>query len=321
MKIFAGYDGGGTKTAVVLSDETGRLLGTGVGGPSNHLYCGKETAGKSVREATLRAFESAGLSPIRLEAAYMASAAILLHHGQSHLPFFSTCIDAKRLICECDLYPIWYGAVGDAPAVISIAGTGAITYVLSPGGFTRVSGYGPLLGDEGSGYDLALRALRTACRMADGRVKMDEAFMKTMLDHYDADGPLMLLRLLNQGDIRSKVASCAKTVCELYAKDNPTAQALVAESADEIALAILTAANASECPKPLPAVLSGSLVKPGRPLFSLVKERLLTPNSPIASVCAAKVHPAVAAAALALRSEGLEASAMRLMADAKEVFL
>ena len=34
MKLFAGYDSGGSKTVCVLADERGRLLGTGRGGPS-----------------------------------------------------------------------------------------------------------------------------------------------------------------------------------------------------------------------------------------------------------------------------------------------
>ena len=54
MKLFAGYDGGGTKTACVLTDETGRILGSGLGGPSNYLYCGREVAAESVRTATAR---------------------------------------------------------------------------------------------------------------------------------------------------------------------------------------------------------------------------------------------------------------------------
>ena len=65
MKLFAGYDGGGTKTACVLTDETGKILGSGLGGPSNYLYCGKETAAESVRTATEQAFAAA--TPAELE--------------------------------------------------------------------------------------------------------------------------------------------------------------------------------------------------------------------------------------------------------------
>ncbi len=320
MKLFAGYDGGGTKTACVLTDETGRLLGTGIGGPSNYLYCGKELAAASVKDATEQAFRAAGMETQVLEAAYMSSAAILIQHGDSHVPFFRTCIDAKTVLCESDIYPIWYGSTREEPAVVSIAGTGAVTYVCSLDGFIRTSGWGPLLGDEGSGYDLGLRALRLTCRMADGREELDQEFVDAILERLGVSVPRELIRAVNQGDSRSKVASAAYTVSQLFEKGNQTARKLLEVSADEIALAVNTVASQRENPTPIPLVLNGSLVEPGRPLYRLLEEKLVKPGSYISRVCAPDVHPAVASAALALHSCGYDQGAEALFACAKEVF-
>ena len=232
MKLFAGYDGGGTKTACVLTDETGRILGSGLGGPSNYLYCGREVAAESVRTATAQAFASAGLPMQQLDTAYMASAAILIQHGDAHVPFFSTCIDADRIICESDIYNIWFGSVRERPAVVSIAGTGAITYICSKDSFLRVSGWGPLLGDEGSGYDLGLRALKLACRMYDGRELSESMFLDGIFQHYGVTTPFELLRKLNQGDTRSIVADAAKAVFSLYAKGSAAAAGLLESCAE-----------------------------------------------------------------------------------------
>jgi glucosamine kinase len=73
------------------------------------------------------------------------------------------------------------GVVGDAEAamadafpdgtgVLVVAGTGSIAWARGRDGSTiRVGGWGLLLGDEGSGYDIALAALRAVARAADGR--------------------------------------------------------------------------------------------------------------------------------------------------------
>ena len=241
MRLFAGYDGGGTKTACVLTDETGRILGSGFGGPSNYLFCGREVAAESVRAATAEAFAAAGLPVQRLDTAYMASAAILIQHGDAHVTFFSTCIDADHVICESDIYNIWFGAVRERPAVVSIAGTGAITYICSKEGYLRVSGWGPLLGDEGSGYDLGLQALKLVCRMYDGREPQEQLFMDAIFSHYDTKTPFELLRVLNKGDTRSAVADAAKEVFALYQQGSAAAAALLERCADEIALSVLTA--------------------------------------------------------------------------------
>ena len=39
-KIYAGIDGGGTKTKCVISYGNGRVIGQGVSGPSNPNYFG-----------------------------------------------------------------------------------------------------------------------------------------------------------------------------------------------------------------------------------------------------------------------------------------
>lgn len=304
MKLYAGYDAGGTKTACVLTDREGRFLGSGIGGPSNYLYCGKEIAAASVREATAQAFEKAGLPPQKVEVAYMASAAILLQHGASHVPFFETCMDADTVVCESDIFPIWFGAVKDAPAIVQIAGTGALTYVCRKEGFHRVSGWGPYLGDEGSGYDLGSHALHLVMRMTDERMEKDAQFYSAIFAHYGVETPFEMVRVLNRGDMRSLVASCAKVVFDLYAQGNRTAKELLEYCADEIALSVETAARAVDPSEPLPLILSGSLVQKTSALIPMLQERLIKSEGRISYIGWPKAHPAVASAALALHHDG-----------------
>ena len=317
MKLFAGYDGGGTKTACVLTDEAGAILGFGVGGPSNYLYCGREVAAESVRTATEKAFASAGLPVQKLDTAYMASAAILIQHGDAHVPFFSTCMDADRVICESDIYNIWFGAVRERPAVITIAGTGSITYICSKENFLRVGGWGPLLGDEGSGYDLGLQALRLACRMYDGREPEDRAFMDAIFGHYELSTPGELLRKLNKGDTRSAVADAAKVVFSLYDQGSPTAKLLLERCAREIALTVQTAIRRDGGAAEYPLILSGGLTRQDGPLYGMLKAELLQPGSGISEITNLQVHPAVASAALALHHAGLAGSVETLLETAK----
>ena len=317
MKLFAGYDGGGTKTACVLTDETGRILGSGIGGPSNYLYCGREVAAESVRTSTAQAFADAQLPMQQLDTAYMASAAILIQHGEAHAPFFSTCIDADHVICESDIYNIWFGSVRERPAVITIAGTGAITYICSKEGHLRVSGWGPLLGDEGSGYDLGLRALKLACRMYDGRDPMEQTFMDTMFRHYEVSTPGELLRKLNKGDTRSAVADAAKDVFALYSQGSAAAAALLKDCAEEIIRSVQTAIRRDGGAREYPLILSGGLVREESPLYEMLRSRLLQPGSGISEITALQVHPAVASAALALHHAGLEDAVEHLLETAK----
>ena len=60
----------------------------------------------------------------------------------------------------------------DGWGVAVVAGTGSMAFARGTDGRTaRAGGWGPLLGDEGSGYALALSGLRAAARAADGRAQ------------------------------------------------------------------------------------------------------------------------------------------------------
>ena len=305
MRLFAGLDGGGSKTVCCLTDESGRLLGLGRGGPLNYLFCGRDVAARSVQDSLTEAFAHAGLVPRPLDGCFVSSAAILLGHGDFHKPFFEECIDAAQLDCDSDILPVWFGGAGDRPAIVVIAGTGSIAYGCSAEGFTRVGGWGPLLGDEGSGYDLGRRALQTAARMADGRAKEDPGFLSEILRFYQVETAHKLISAVNGPDSREKIAACAKPVCALADGGNATAAKLLDESARELALLIRTAQNRAdgqEWPVVLSGGLSGAMLTRLQALTG-ADSRLLT------------VSPAVSAAAIALHRSGLTTAAQRLLKE------
>ena len=303
MKLFAGFDGGGSKTVCCLTDEQGRLLGLGHGGPLNYLFCGRDVAARSVQDSLSGAFAAAGLDAQPLTGCFVSSAAILLGHGDFHKPFFEECLNAVHLDCDSDILPVWFGGAGTDPAIVVIAGTGSIAYGCSPQGFTRVGGWGPLLGDEGSGYDLGRRALQTAARMADGRAKEDPGFLSEILRFYQVETAHKLISAVNGPDSREKIAACAKVVCQLAENGDPSAESLLAESARELALLIQTTQQKAGG-QGWPVVLSGGLSR-----AMLPRLKALT----TADVRCLEVHPAVSAAAIVLHRAELKDAAQRLL--------
>ena len=304
MKLYAGFDGGGSKTACFLADEQGQLLGQGLGGPSNYLFCGREQAGTSVRDALDGAFRAAGLEKQRLSCAFVGAAAILLGHGDFHAPIFREWIDTDRLFCDSDILPVWFGGAKGAEAVVAIAGTGSIAYGCTNEGFFRVGGWGPLLGDEGSGYDLGRRALQTAARMADGRMAAEPAFLQAVLDTYAVETPHELISAVKEEDSRQKIAACAKTVFHLAEAGSQAADKLLEEAAAELSLLCRTAAKKAGR-EVLPVILTGGL---SAGILTKLKTRLT-------SVMTLQMHPGLACAALALEKAGLQEAAQRLLEE------
>lgn len=77
---------------------------------------------------------------------------------------------ARRVVVTGDLVTAHAGALRLEPGVVLAAGTGAVAFAVGPDGRTaRADGWGPLLGDEGSGFWIARAGLAAALAHRDGR--------------------------------------------------------------------------------------------------------------------------------------------------------
>ncbi len=176
MKFFVGVDGGGSGTRAVVLDESLQIIGRGSAGASNHYVAGAEIAAQNCLIAADAALTDAkriapelsrdeitawgfGLAGVRRmkDAAKMEDALRSITRGK---PFY----------LDTDVAAAHAGAFAGGPGVVLSAGTGAIAYGADEHGDRFYSdGWGPLLGDEGSGYWIGLEALRAICRAEDGR--------------------------------------------------------------------------------------------------------------------------------------------------------
>jgi N-acetylglucosamine kinase-like BadF-type ATPase len=77
---------------------------------------------------------------------------------------------ARRVLLFVDAFIGLVGGTEGRPGVITVSGTGSVAYGVDSEQTTyRTGGWGYLLGDEGSGYDIARRGLIAAFRAYDGR--------------------------------------------------------------------------------------------------------------------------------------------------------
>jgi glucosamine kinase len=78
-------------------------------------------------------------------------------------------LPARRVMVTSDVVTSYCGAVGLGEGVTVAAGTGSIALGVGSLGVARVDGWGYLLGDAGSGYEIGRRGLESALRAHDGR--------------------------------------------------------------------------------------------------------------------------------------------------------
>jgi glucosamine kinase len=166
-----GIDGGATKTIALVGTEGGEVVGRGRAGPSNYHNIGPLAAGKAIRKSVAEAKEHAGIIGKKAEVAVVALAAINSPRDRAIAQrFVKEAKIARRSFVVHDSVAALYAATQGRPGIIVISGTGCVAAGINKKGrYARAGGWGCLVDDEGSAYDIARKALNRAYRMIDGR--------------------------------------------------------------------------------------------------------------------------------------------------------
>ena len=163
MRYYLGIDGGGTKTTAVICDEQKNICFTSRGDGINHNVIGMEAARAHLQE-TLRDIT------YPLTAAFIGSAALSGPAAPALIRQLCDGIVPCALIgMDSDVAIALETMEQPGPAAIVIAGTGSMCAGrLTDGRVIHTGGWGPVLGDEGSGYRIALRGMQAALRATEG---------------------------------------------------------------------------------------------------------------------------------------------------------
>lgn len=296
-----GLDGGGSRTVGVILDEMGREISRGQGGPSNHQSVGVEAASKAIADALTTTIDAAGDPPLAAACWGMAGLdrpedeRILNQMAERLLP------QVHVEVVHDSTIALVGGTEGKRVGVVIIAGTGAIAVGYHPSGrIARASGWGHLLGDEGSGHFIALRGLNTATRAHDGRGPMT-----TLIDRLnEAVNVLTLEELANriylEGWTAPEVAALAPVVLKAAEEGDEQAALIVNEAGMELALAARVVIEAlGMVNDAFEVVLSGGIFK-GSPRIVEIIQHKLRDVSTRAEVILPRQEPVIGAGLIAL---------------------
>ncbi|SDO45396.1 N-acetylglucosamine kinase [Aureimonas jatrophae] len=237
--MFLGVDGGGTKTAFCILDETGAVRARTEGETCYFLRIGLDEAERRVAKGVEDACHVAGIAPDELTYAFFGLPA----YGEvssvidrlNHFP--RTILGHDRYECGNDTVCGWAGSLGAADGINIVAGTGSISYGVNEGVGRRCGGWGEIFGDEGSAYWIGRAALQAFSRMSDGREPPSPLLER--LSAYLALGVELDIVdvVLNQwaGD-RTRIAGLARVVDDAAASGDPQSIRILDEAARELAL-------------------------------------------------------------------------------------
>ena len=169
--LFLGVEGGATRTTGALIDGDLRVIAECDGGPSNVHAVGEVQALDVVRRIVggLREAAADRWQAVRAAAFCMAGLRTRADRAVWQRIADQAGVPGPVFLAHDALASLAAGSPR-LSGILIVSGTGSVVYGRTADGRDhRVGGRGPILGDEGSGFDIGRRALRAAARAADGR--------------------------------------------------------------------------------------------------------------------------------------------------------
>lgn len=297
--LVIGVDGGGSKTRALVADADGRVLGAGDGPSCNHHGVGVNAAFAAVASTIDAAFDAAGIHD-RADVAAAAFGLAGVDREIDRKMWHQILADrgiAPRIDVVNDIELVLAAGCDEGWGVALICGTGSIGFGRAPDGRTaRAGGWGYILGDEGSGYSIAIAALRLATRTADGRAHAP-SILDAALAHWGLESAEQLLGTAYRPDVTiAELAKLATRVVDLAEAGDLTARAILNDAARALAELVDAVVAPLSLDSP-PVALAGGVLRASPFLRDRVLASTRTPLGPHRIVD----DPAIGAVRLAQR--------------------
>lgn len=274
MRVYAGIDGGGTKTDATIISEFGDVLGTARGGATNpHSVPPQEAVTELTRILDLL-FSSnmnflsycegicLGMSGIAddQERQWIAS------HVHDYMRNKKNKLDSSSNACA-----VWVVTEGEIAlmasirrphGLLAISGTGSIIYGITPEGEVyRAGGWGHLLGDEGSGYRIGQRTLQAIMQSYDGVLPPTMLTSLVRQELHVKHAPDLKQLVYKPDWTKSSTAAIARLTIEAASAGDEAARVLLMDEARSLADAPKALIRRHVSFTNAPMALSGSIFR------------------------------------------------------------
>ncbi len=226
---YLAADGGGTKLQTILYDEDLRVIRTGRVAGVNTLFKPVDDVRTNVRSMMNELLRDLDGTIVAADLCMMGAKDVVAQALQD--------VNQNCVIRSHSEPAVGLAACLKTEGVVALSGTGSDAFFMKQGeSFKAVGGWGPLLGDEGSGYDIGLNAIKAAIYSYDGR-KDRSMLYDLVMEHWNLDNLWgIVTHLAGNPDARHEVASAAKLCSTAAHAGDRTALRIYENAALELSL-------------------------------------------------------------------------------------
>jgi glucosamine kinase len=242
MSLYLAIDAGGTKTQCLLADES-RVLARAATGTVKLMRVPEQEATARLQAMLCEVAQLAGVSLGQVTRTCFGLAGISSERVREWAGCVVSAMVAGELILCGDEEIALDAAFAGGPGILVIAGTGSNAIGrAADGSLFGAGGWGPVLGDEGSGFWIGLEAIRAALRAQD-RIQaggVSTGLLREIERHWKLGSLGELVALGNQrshsdGTAPPDFAALAPIVARRAEEGDPVAARILERAGDELA--------------------------------------------------------------------------------------
>jgi len=238
QRYYLAADGGGSKVQAILYDENFDILRTGKMSGVNVLFKPETDTKVEMNQmldellGDIPKLSSVDFCLVGFDGYFREAVTCRCEVEEMH-KYFEPCMGVGAAFCDS--------------GVLALSGTGSDAFVIKNGEvLASVGGWGPLFGDEGSGYDIGLRSIKAAIYAYDGR-RPPTVMTQMILDKFQISDFWDLVFLMSKNpNARLEIASVATITAQAAGMGDRVALEIYRHAAHEMALQTITAMRRAE---------------------------------------------------------------------------
>lgn len=231
-KLYLGIDAGGTSCKGRLVDAYGTNLAEYQTGAAN-IHLGVDIVLKEMKDCAIGCLKLAKKGEFPLNKLYVGVGMAGISHGKDLKQQMLKKHPFAAIKIEPDAYIACLSAHQGNDGAVLISGTGSVGYYIQNKIGYSLGGHGFMLGDQGSGANLGLKAIREAVLAYDGFIE-HSLLTQEIMAHFQNN----VVQMLNWSK-EAKPADYAQfsiIALNAYQKNDAVAQKLVNECLDDLSM-------------------------------------------------------------------------------------
>jgi len=328
LDVVIGIDGGATKTECALLQVSNKSeIGSAIAGSSNKNSVGDDMAKKNLTDSMIGAVASArerlslangGETRFRLTGVCFGMSGVDRPHDkqlvrswvpdmiqqltEAHSGVISAADNIVVQVYNDAISALSSGTLGNLKdALVIISGTGMIVTGSADGvQFVRTGGWGPLLGDEGSGYHIGSEVLKACVNSEDKLLTEPTVLVDLVKKHLNMESMSQLIDFAYKDTAWSRIADLARLAFDGYALNDNVSRRIVHNAASSLERYIRATVNnlGWSSDKEFTLVYTGSVLTHDNSVVAQALSQNLKQAFPSITITLPKVSAAVGSALL-----------------------